>query len=321
MVRDFLELSKARLTAMVLVTTAVGYLLAIPRVDAVVLAATVAGTALTAFGANALNQYRERDTDALMHRTRLRPLPAGRLCPATALLYGVGVSVFGAFVLLAFSGPLPALLAVITILLYVLVYTPLKRRSTLNTLVGAVCGAIPPMIGWSAATGGLELGAWLLFALLFVWQMPHFLALAWLYREDYARGGLRMLPVNDPQGRLTFPVTVIFALLHLPLGLLVTLSGVAGPWFALGSLVLGAAWVWLGLRLYRSQSDRDARRVFYASLVYLPLALLMMVADPGPFRSRDLWLPGPPSAAEPASDTVAAAPLAAFTPAPPDARP
>jgi heme o synthase len=307
MVRDFLELSKARLTGMVLITTAVGYLLATSRVDLVVLAATVAGTALTAFGANALNQYRERDTDALMERTRLRPLPGGRLAPATALLYGVGAGVFGSFVLLAFSGPLPAVLAVITILLYVLVYTPLKRRSTLNTLVGAVCGAIPPLIGWTAATGRLELGAWLLFALLFVWQMPHFLALAWLYRADYARGGLRMLPVSDPEGRLTFPVTVVFALLHLPLGLLVTLTGVAGPWFALGSLVLGAAWVWQGLRLYRSHSDRDARRVFYASLIYLPLALFLMVADPGPLRSRDLWLHAPPRTADATPAAVAAA--------------
>ena len=286
MVRDLLQLSKARLSGMVVITTLVGYLLAVPQLDWPQLIATVLGTTLTAFGANALNQYRERGIDARMERTRARPLPAGRLGADVALVYGVAVSLVGTFVLLAWSGVLPAALAAGTILLYVLVYTPLKRVSTLNTLVGAVCGAIPPLIGWAAATGGLATGGWL----LFVWQMPHFLALAWMYREDYARGGLRMLPVVDPEGRITFPVTVVFAALHLPLGLLVTLTGVAGPWFALGSLLLGTWWLVLGLRLYRSHSDRDARRVFLASLAYLPLALMMMVADRGPGRAEDVWL-------------------------------
>jgi len=290
MIRDLLLLSKARLCLMVLITTMVGYLLAVPTVNWVVLLATMVGTTLTAFGANALNQYRERDIDARMERTRLRPLPAGRLTAEVALVYGVAVSLLGTFILLAWSGPLPAVLAALTILLYVLVYTPMKQVSTLNTLVGAVCGAIPPLIGWAAATGGLETGGWLLFALLFVWQMPHFLALAWMYRKDYERGGLCMLPVADPTGRITFPVTVFFAMLHLPLGLMVTLSGVAGPWFALGSLALGLWWCWLGLRLYRSHSDRDARRVFLASLVYLPLALLLMLADSGPGRAEDVWM-------------------------------
>ncbi len=298
MLRDLLVLSKARLCLMVLITTLVGYLLAVPTPVWTVLLATLAGTLLTAFGANALNQYLERDIDARMVRTRLRPLPAGRLSPQVAMIYGVAVCMVGTFVLLAWSGPVPAGLAAITILLYVLVYTPLKRRSTLNTLVGAVCGAIPPLIGWSAGTGGLETGAWLLFALLFVWQMPHFLALAWMYREDYARGGLKMLPVVDPEGHITFPVTVVFAFLHLPLGLLVTLLGVAGPWFAFGSLLLGLWWAWLGLRLYRSHSDRDARRVFLASLAYLPLALFLMVADRGPGRAEDAWLETAPQPAE-----------------------
>jgi len=298
MLRDLLVLSKARLCMMVLITTLVGYLLAVPRIDWTVLAATLIGTTLTAFGANALNQYRERDIDRLMHRTRHRPLPDGRLSAEVALLYGVGVSLVGTFVLLAYSGWLPAALAATTILLYVLVYTPLKRISTTNTLVGAVCGGLPPLIGWSAATGGLETGGWLLFALLFVWQMPHFLALAWMYRDDYARGGMRMLPVVDPTGRITFPVTVFFAALHLPLGLLVTMAGVAGPWFALGSLVLGLWWGMLGLRLYHSHSDRDARRVFLASLAYLPLALLLMVADRGPGRAEDMWLETTPRTAE-----------------------
>jgi protoheme IX farnesyltransferase len=302
--RDLLQLSKARLCAMVVVTTVVGYLVATPRIDWTVLVATVVGTTMTAFGANALNQYRERDVDRLMERTRNRPLPAGRLRADTALIYGVGISVLGTFVLLGFSGWLPALLAATTVALYVLVYTPLKRLSTTNTLLGAVCGAIPPLIGWAAATGSLGLGGWLLFALLFVWQMPHFLSLAWMYRDDYARGGMRMLPVVDPGGRITFPVTVLFAILHLPLGLMVTLAGVAGPWFAFGSLLLGAWWGLLGLRLYRSHSDRDARRVFLASLAYLPLALTLMVADRGPGRAEDMWLETTPHTAQVAAVEV-----------------
>jgi len=297
MLRDVLTLSKARLSSLVLVTTLVGYLLAAPAVDWTVLVATLVGTMLTAFGANALNQYRERDIDARMHRTRRRPLPAGRMTLEWALIYGITVSMLGTVVLLAWSGPLPAFLAAVTVLIYVLVYTPLKRRSTLNTVVGAVCGALPPLIGWSAGAGSIAMGGWLLAALLFVWQIPHFMALAWMYREDYARAGLRMLPVVDPDGRITFPVTVLFAALHLPLGLLVTLTGVAGPWFALGSLGLGLWWGWLGLRLYRSHSDRDAQRVFFASLAYLPLVLGLMVADRGPGRAEDVWLESTPRTA------------------------
>ncbi len=283
MVRDYLILFKARLCGMVLITTAVGYVVASSAdLDWGRLVVVIAGTGLAAFGANALNQWLERDLDARMHRTRLRPLPAGRLSSRQAVTAGVGVSVAGPLLLWAGAGWLPAALALATILLYVLVYTPLKTRSTLNTAVGAVSGALPPVIGWAGAGQGLDLGAGLLFALLFLWQMPHFFALAWMYREDYARGGFRMLPVVDPRGHLTFPVTAVFALLLLPLGLIVTVAGLAGIWFALGSLALGAWWSVLSLRLARSGSDRDARRVFLASLAYLPLVLGLMVVDRGP---------------------------------------
>ncbi len=283
MVRDYLILFKARLCGMVLITTAVGFLVASSSDIAWGrLLAVLVGTALAAFGANGLNQFLERDLDARMHRTRLRPLPAGRLSSRQALTAGLGVSLAGPLVLWLGAGWLSAALAVATILLYVLVYTPLKRRSTLNTAVGAVSGALPPVIGWAGAGQGLDLGAGLLFALLFLWQMPHFFALAWMYREDYARGGFRMLPVVDPQGRLTFPVTAVFALMLLPLGLIVTVAGLAGIWFALGSLILGAWWSVLSLRLARSGSDRDARRVFLASLAYLPLVLGLLVIDRGP---------------------------------------
>jgi heme o synthase len=283
MFRDYLILFKARLCGMVLITTAVGFLVA-PSSEIAWgrLFAVLVGTGLAAFGANALNQWLERDLDLRMHRTRRRPLPAGRLSSRQALTAGVGVSVAGPLVLWVGAGWLPAAIALGTILLYVLVYTPLKRRSTLNTAVGAVSGALPPVIGWAGAGQGLGLGAGLLFALLFLWQMPHFFALAWMYREDYARGGFRMLPVVDPRGRLTFPVAAVFALLLLPLGLIVTVAGLAGIWFAIGSLVLGAWWSVLSLRLARSGSDRDARRVFLASLAYLPLVLGLMVIDRGP---------------------------------------
>ncbi|MFO7655081.1 MAG: heme o synthase [Candidatus Krumholzibacteriia bacterium] len=282
-IRDYLELSKARLCAMVLVTTLVGYVLAVPQPDlGRRFLATLLGTYLSALGANALNQVLERDADARMVRTQNRPLPAGRIGLRAALAWGVGAAAGGSGLLLVAAGPLPAVLAVATVLLYVGVYTPMKRVSSLNTLAGAVCGAIPPLIGWSAAAGGLSQDAWLLFAVLFLWQMPHFLALAWLYRDDYARGGFVMLPVVDPGGRLTFQVTLLFALLLLPLGLTIVLAGIAGLWFALGATLLGLIWSGACLRLLRTGAHPDARRVFLGSLAYLPLALGLMVADRGP---------------------------------------
>jgi heme o synthase len=291
MVRDYLILFKVRLCGMVLITTAVGYLVASSgSLDWGRLLLVLVGTALAAFGANALNQWLERGPDALMHRTRHRPLPAGRMSSRRALAAGLAVSSAGPLVLWFGAGRLPAVLALATILLYVLVYTPLKRRSTLNTAVGAVSGALPPVIGWAGAGHGLGLGAGLLFTLLFLWQMPHFFALAWMYRDDYARGGYKMLPVLDPHGRLTFPVAAVFALLLLPLGLIVTVAGLAGIWFALGSLALGTWWSVLSLRLARSGSDRDARRVFLASLAYLPLVLGLMVIDRGPLAGQNVAL-------------------------------
>jgi protoheme IX farnesyltransferase len=296
----YLELAKARLSALVLLTTLVGYLLA-SRGDQVLshLLWTLLGTALAAGGANALNQWLEVEQDSLMERTRKRPLPSGRLTRRHAMFWGLGVAGTGVALLLALVGRLPAALAASVILLYTLVYTPLKRRSTLCTLVGAVCGAIPPMIGWSAATGGLELGAWLLAATLFVWQVPHFFALAWIYRRDYARAGYRMLPVVDPEGRATFPSLLLFSLALLPLGLNVFLTGLAGPIYAAGSLLAGGFWSWFGFQLYREHSDRRARRVFLGSLLYLPLVLGLMVADRGPLAETSFssYLAGGPAQA------------------------
>jgi protoheme IX farnesyltransferase len=296
----YLELSKIRLCTLVVITAGVGYLLGVPEPAlGGRFIATLAGTMIAALGANALNQWLEREADARMERTRHRPLPAGRLAPGRALAWGLAASTAGPALLLAVVGALPALLAVVTVLIYVLVYTPLKRLSTLNTLVGAVCGAIPPLIGWSAAAGRITEGGWLLAVVLFLWQMPHFLALAWLYRDDYARGGFVMLPVSDPTGRLTFRVTLIFALMLIPLTLTIFLAGMAGPWFAAGASLLGLLWLAPCWQLLRTGQRADARRVFLASLVYLPLALGLMVADRGPHIPAGVvrMLPGGPAAA------------------------
>ncbi|MHC4219091.1 MAG: heme o synthase [Planctomycetota bacterium] len=281
----YLELSKARLSALVLLTTAVGFVMASPRavgIDWIRLTLTVAGTALVAGAANAMNQLAEMRRDRLMHRTRTRPLPSRAIGPGHALVFSlvaaqVGLGILALTVNLAAAG-----LALATICIYVGLYTPLKTRSTLNTLVGAVCGATPPMIGWVAATGTLEPGAWILGALLFVWQIPHFFALAWLYRDDYARGGFAMLPVVDRTGRLTGQVVVLTSLSLLPLALVATLAGLTGWLFAAGSIVLGLWILGFGARLYTRRTEASARRLFLASIVYLPVLLCLMVADRGP---------------------------------------
>jgi protoheme IX farnesyltransferase len=284
MTKLYLELAKARLSLLVLLTTLVGAVLGRSSgfLDNWTLLWTLLGTALAAAGANALNQWLERELDTRMERTRNRPLPAGKMSPRHALLFGMGSAVAGVAVLASLVNTLAAALALSVILFYTLVYTPLKRRSTFCTLAGAVCGAIPPMIGWAASTGRLDTGAWLLGAVLFVWQIPHFFSLAWLYRHDYARGGFRMLPVVDRAGDLTCRALLMFAMVLVPLGLTVTLTGMAGPLFALGSILLGMGWLVLGVRLYRDRSDANARKMFLGSLVYLPLLLGLMVADRGP---------------------------------------
>jgi len=286
MVRLYLQLSKAFLSSLVLLTTAVGYALGRAgsgAADFRLLEShflwTIFGTGLAAAGANALNQWLERGVDAMMERTRSRPLPAGMLSPRQALRWGLGTSVGGVVILASLVNVPAALLALGVILLYTLVYTPLKRRSTLCTLAGAVCGAVPPVIGWVAVAGRFEAGALLLGATLFIWQIPHFFALAWMYRYDYARGGFRMLPVVDSSGRLTFNAILLFSLILIPLGLTVTLIGMTGFVFAAGSLLLGVVWLGLGFRLWWDGSAVSARNVFLGSLVYLPLLLGLMVLD------------------------------------------
>jgi len=276
----YLELAKARLAAMVILTALVGYVLGargffeLPELVWVVL-----GTTLSAFGANILNQVAEEDRDRLMVRTRNRPLPAGRVSRGLATTWGIASSVFGVVVLAITTNWLTAALSLFTIVLYVAVYTPLKTRTSLNTVVGAVCGATPPMMGWAAATGRLDLGAWILGGILFMWQVPHFLALAWMYREDYARGGFRMLPAVDRPGALTARLAFIYTLALLPITASLALSGVSGTFFLVASQVLGFGFAVLGWQFLRLRGDRAAKRLFLASIMYLPLLLAVMVAD------------------------------------------
>lgn len=282
-VGQYLQLTKARLSALVLFTTAVGYVVASPGpIDWLRLCFTIVGTGLAAGSASAFNQVMEVARDRRMLRTRSRPLPSGAMglhhANAAAILMGtVGVTLLTIFVNLD-----AAWMAMLTILLYAVVYTPLKTRTTLNTLVGAVCGALPPMIGWVAATGRLDIGAWALGAILFIWQLPHFLALAWLYRADYQRGGYVMLPVTDRSGQMTCNIIVLTSLMLVPVGLMMTLLGVTGYWFAAGATILAAWMTILALRLHRSRDDGHARGVFLASIMYLALLMCLMVLDCGP---------------------------------------
>lgn len=280
-----LELTKARLSGLVVVTTAVGYLIASgPVIDWTRLAWTVIGTAFAAGGANALNQWWEAHLDARMERTRERPVPSGAIRRSRALVLASVIATLGPLVLLWQVNALTAALATLTTLLYVLVYTPLKTRSPGCTLVGAVCGAIPPMMGVTGATGAIDHRAWILFLFLFVWQIPHFLSLAWLYREDYARGGFKMLPLVDPTGRTTCRSVVLYSLALLPVGFVVTWAGLAGWGFAAGSLVLGLWIIRLAFRLESSRTDANARRLFMATITYLPILMALMVLDRGPAR-------------------------------------
>jgi protoheme IX farnesyltransferase len=281
------ELTKVRLNALVLGTTAVGYALGeIGAIDWARLGWTCAGTALAAASASLFNQLFERRRDALMHRTRGRPLPAKQIEPITVFVAAVLAGYAGAALLGLKVGLLPSALAALNILLYAVLYTPLKPRTTFNTLVGAVCGALPPVIGWTAATGSLDPGAWLLGGILFVWQIPHFLALAWMYREDYARGGHAMLPVRDHGGEITAQAVVLTAVPLIPLGASATLLGLAGVWSAAAALVLGLWFTWLAIGFYRTRDHAGARKLFLGSITYLPLMLAIMTLDRGSINAE-----------------------------------
>lgn len=279
----YMELSKSRLTGLVLVTTLAGYWAACDGVFSFwVLFWTMVGTAGAAASANSLNQWLEVDLDGLMRRTRNRPLPSGKLSERRALAWSLGSGALGVTVLALFVNGLTALLGAANIAIYVLIYTPLKRRSSLCTLVGAVCGAIPPMMGWTAARGDLSAGAWVLGAILFVWQIPHFLSLAWMYKDDYSRGGFKMLPLHDERGLMTTRVTVLYSLALAPVAAAAFLCGLGGWLYLIGALSLGGAMFLYSLQFARACSYQSARKVFFASLLYLPLLLGLMAIDGSP---------------------------------------
>jgi len=274
------DLIKARLTALVLLTTLVGFYAGWQgAMDGVRLFHTLFGTALVAAGAAALNQLLERNLDARMRRTEDRPLPAGRLQPETVLILGAAISAMGLAWLAWKVNLLTSVLGVITLVSYLFIYTPLKRVTTLNTVVGAIPGALPPLMGWTAARGEITAEGWSLFAILFFWQLPHFLAIAWIYKEDYARAGFAMLPVVDPDGTHTGRQAVSHTLGLLSVSLFPVVLGLAGKIYLLGAVVLGAVFLWSAVRFARQLSVVQARRLFYTSIIYLPLLLGLMVFD------------------------------------------
>jgi len=278
LVRDLVELVKARLTLLVLLTTAVGfYLGAEGPINFVALLHTVFGTAAAAAGAAALNQWWEYNLDALMQRTRSRPVSAGRMRPRDAVILGSALSIFGVAYLAFVCNALSAALAAITIIIYIFAYTPLKRVSTFNTALGAVPGALPPMIGWAAARGTLNAGAWTLFAILFFWQLPHFFAIAWMYRDDYARAGFQMISSDDRTGERSASQSVFFCMLLFVVAGLPAFLGIATVFYLLAELILGAVFVAVAMRFLKTRARADARRLFITSIIYLPLLLGALV--------------------------------------------
>jgi protoheme IX farnesyltransferase len=275
---DLAELVKARLTLLVLLTTAAGfYLGAQSPFSYAALFHAVFGTAAAAAGAAALNQWLERKLDALMRRTKMRPVPAGRMRAAEALMLGIVLSIFGVGYLAIACNALSATLAAVTILIYIFCYTPLKRASTANTLVGAVPGAIPPMIGWAAARGTIDAGAWSLFAILLLWQLPHFFAIAWMYRDDYSRAGFRMISSDDRSGERSASQSVFFCILLLVIAGLPTFLGIATPVYLAIELALGGLFIAVAMRFLKRRTAGAARLLFVTSIVYLPLLLGALV--------------------------------------------
>jgi len=274
------DLIKVRLTTLVLLTTLVGfYLGGLGSVDWPLMFHTLAGTALLAAGAAALNQFLEREYDAKMSRTASRPLPSGRMQPVTAMLFGGVCAVAGLVYLALLVNSLTAVLGAISLTSYLFIYTPLKRVTWLNTAVGAIPGGLPPLMGWVAARGEPAGGGWALFAILAFWQLPHFLAIAWIYRDEYAKAGFQMLPNVDPDGSRTAQQSVCHTLGLVVVSLCPFLFGLTGPVYLAGALVLGVGFFWCAVRFARELSVSRARQVFFASIVYLPLLLALLVFD------------------------------------------
>ena len=276
----YMVLTKPDVSFLVVITTLAGFALgAVGPLDWLRMAQTVIGTTLVAAGTSALNQYIERESDALMRRTASRPLPTGSLPPWEALLFGVTLVAVGTIGLFFATNGLAAFLALTTSVTYLGLYTPLKTRTTWATLVGAFPGAMPPLIGWAASRGRLDLGAWVLFAILFLWQVPHFHAISWMYREDYARAGIRMLPVVDPSGDATFGQIVVCAAVLVPVSMLASVTGIAGVRYYFLALVVGLLLVEFCLWASAQRTGVRAKWLMHATVLHLPLLLGLMVLD------------------------------------------
>lgn len=278
--RDFVTLTKPRLNFLVLLTTAAAYSLgAGPDSRLIDLVHTLVGTFFVAGGAAALNQVWERQTDRLMRRTQWRPMANARMSVAHGTAFGIALSLAGAAELAYFINPLSAGVALFTTATYIFIYTPLKLRTSLSTLAGALPGALPAVIGWTAATNTLSIEAWVLFAIVFMWQMPHFLSIAWMYRDEYARAGMPLLPVIEPDGRSTGRQAVIYAAVLIPVSMLPTGVGLATAWYLVGAMVLGAMLMVMSLEFSVKRDLPTAKRLFFGSIIYLPILWALLVFD------------------------------------------
>ncbi|HEX8141878.1 MAG TPA: heme o synthase [Pyrinomonadaceae bacterium] len=276
----YAELTKPRITFLIVLTAAAGFCLGtVGNINYLLLFHGMIGIALLSSGIATLNQYMERDLDGLMRRTSMRPLPSGRLFALEAFAVGLSLTVGAEIYLALLVNTLTAALGLTVIAGYLFVYTPLKTRTTLSTFFGAFPGAMPPLMGWTAARGSLGMEAWVLFAILFLWQFPHFLAIAWMYKEDYARAGIVMLPVVEPEGRVTAQQIVVYTLLLLPVSLLPTALGLAGSVYFYGAILLGVLFLYSSIRAAISKSRQQARRLLLASVLYLPLLFALMVLN------------------------------------------
>ena len=276
----YLELTKPRITFLIVLTSAAGFALGSRgAVNYAQLAHALIGIALLSSGIATLNQFIERDLDGLMRRTADRPLPSGRLFPFEALWFGISLTLMAEAYLAVFVNPLTALLGLTVIAGYLFVYTPLKTRTSLSTALGAFPGAMPPLMGWAAARGEIDVAAWVLFAILFLWQFPHFLAIAWMYREDYGRAGIRMLPVVEPDGRVTGQQIIAYSLMLVPVSLLPFVLGLSGRIYLVAAAVLGLLFLACSVRAALSKSNQHARQLLLASVLYLPLLFGVMVLN------------------------------------------
>ncbi len=277
---DYLALTKPELTLLsVFTATGAAYLASAEETSTILLGATFVGTALVGGACGALNQYVERGHDAMMRRTDRRPIPAGRITPRATMFFGVGLALAGLIVLALFTTTLATILAFGTIVTYLAIYTPLKRRTPFATIIGGIPGALPPLIGWSAVTGSVAMGGWALFFILFFWQMPHFLALAWMYRNDYARAGFRMLAVVDASGASSARQALVYSVALIAASAMPTLVGMTGIVYFAGAIILSLAFLFLAVRFLRQRSNTSARQLFFASLAYLPTLFFLLMID------------------------------------------